>query len=247
MISVFICEDDLLQRERLKKIIENYIMIENLDMELVMATENPLHILEYLRNNPKTTGLYFLDVELQHDMNGIALGSEIREIDDFGKIIFVTTHGELAYLTFMYRVEAMDYIIKDRPEDIQRKVQECIQVANRRHLNDKNPEKKFYQVKVGDKIRAIPYEEIMFFESSTVPHKLILHMDNSQLEFYGSIKEVAEIGSDFYRCHKSFVVNIKNVLNVDKTQKEVEVVNGEFCLVSVRGMKGLIQAIESNN
>lgn len=245
MLSVFICEDDNRQREILERIVRNYIVIENLEMTISLVTANPLEVLEYLQEHPKTTGLYLLDVDLNHQMNGISLASKIREIDDLGKIIFVTTHGELSYLTFMYKVEALDYIIKDQPKNIQKRVQECIQVAHQRYLNDHSPKKMLYQIKIGDQVKVIPYDEIMFFESATVPHKLILHMENSQLEFYGSIKEVAEIADYFYRCHKSFVVNISNIKNVDKTRNEIQMMNDELCLVSTRRMKQLLVKINT--
>lgn len=239
MLSVLICEDDPKQRERLEKIVTDYIMMEALDMKLVLAADNPEQVLNYLDENPKTTGLYFLDVDLQHEMSGIALASEIRERDDSGKIVFVTTHGELSYLTFIYKVEAMDYIIKDVPEEIGRKVRDCIAVAHKRHLSDNGGQQQRFKVKVGEKTRSIDHKDIMFFESSPVPHKIILHMENSQLEFYGSIKELEEVGDPFYRCHKSFVVNKDNIKSVDRSKREIEMVNEEICLVSVRALKGL--------
>ncbi|MGH2251757.1 response regulator, partial [Enterococcus faecalis] len=108
--------------------------------------------------------LYFFDVDLQHELSGIALAYEIRKIDNIGKIIFVTTHSEMSYLTFTYKIEAMDYIIKDIPEEIDRRVRECIKVAHERYLSDIVSNKvKFFKVKVGDTIRSIPYDEIMFF------------------------------------------------------------------------------------
>ncbi|WP_037284594.1 LytR/AlgR family response regulator transcription factor [Saccharibacillus sacchari] len=237
MLSVLICEDDPKQRERLEKIVADYIMIEALDMELTLSADNPIEVLTYLEEHPKTTGLYFLDVDLKHEMSGIALASEIRERDDSGKIVFVTTHGELSYLTFIYKVEAMDYIVKDQPEEIERRVRECIQVAQKRHLNEGGPQQKRFKVKVGEKTRSIDHRDIMFFESSPVPHKIVLHMDNSQLEFYGSIKELEEVGESFYRCHKSFVVNRDNIKSIDRAKREIEMVNEEVCLVSIRALK----------
>jgi len=243
-LSIFICEDDLAQRQTLEKIIRDYIMIEDLALEIVLITANPMDILNYLEENPKTIGLYFLDVDLGHEVTGIGLATKIREIDDLGKIVFVTTHGELSYLTFMYKVEALDYIVKDNPGGIRQRVRDCIKIAYERYLNDKNPEKKIYRVKVGDRVLAIDRDEIMFIESSDVPHMLILHLDNSQIEYYGSLKEVEEALPMFYRCHKSYVVNPRNIKEIYKSTNEVEMVNEEICLVSVRKMKGLTGLIE---
>ena len=168
MLSVFICEDVISQKKQLEKYIKDYIMMEELDMELVLSTDNPYDILAYLKANPNTIGLYFLDVDLKSDITGIGLASEIRELDVLGNIVFVTTHGELTYLTFVYKVEAMDYIIKDTPEKICKRIQECLDIANKRHLNDQNSEKKLFKIKTGSSVRYIDHSEIMFFESDSL-------------------------------------------------------------------------------
>lgn len=240
MLSVIICEDNPKQRKRIETIIKNYIMIEDLDMELTLSTDDPQQVLEHVKDDPKQVRLYFLDVDLQHELSGIALAYEIRKIDNIGKIIFVTTHSEMSYLTFTYKIEAMDYIIKDIPEEIDRRVRECIKVAHERYLSDTVSNKvKFFKVKVGDTIRSIPYDEIMFFESSTVPHKLILHTDTRELEFYGSIRDLEANDECLYRCHKSFVVNKNNIKSINKNLREIEMMNDEIVLVSVRAMRGL--------
>ncbi|NLL00521.1 MAG: response regulator transcription factor [Clostridiales bacterium] len=241
MLSVFICEDVISQKKQLEKYIKDYIMMEELDMELVLSTDNPYDILAYLKANPNTIGLYFLDVDLKSDITGIGLASEIRELDVLGNIVFVTTHGELTYLTFVYKVEAMDYIIKDTPEKICKRIQECLDIANKRHLNDQNSEKKLFKIKTGSSVRYIDHSEIMFFESGLAPHKVVLHLRNSQIEFYHTINELANIGDEFYRCHKSFVVNKNNIQNINKAEKIIEMVNGETCLISSRAMKGLLE------
>ncbi|MGX7150807.1 LytR/AlgR family response regulator transcription factor [Enterococcus ureasiticus] len=240
MLSVIVCEDDPKQRERIETTIKNYLMIEDLDMELTLSTGNPEEVMEHVKANQNQIRLYFFDVDLQHEMSGIALAYEIRKLDNVGKIVFVTTHGEMSYLTFTYKIEAMDYIIKDIPEEIDRRVRECINVAHQRYLSDSVSSKvKSFKVKMGDTVRSIPYDEIMFFESSTVPHKLILHTETRELEFYGAIRDIEANDECLYRCHKSFVVNKNNIKTVNKRLREIEMTNGETVLVSVRAMRGL--------
>ena len=118
MLSIFICEDNQSQRERMEAIVRNYILIENYSMELTLSVGSPSELLDYLEVHPAKNALYFLDVDLQHEMNGILLAFELRKLDAFGKIVFITVHAELSYLTFKYRVEALDYIIKSSKNDI---------------------------------------------------------------------------------------------------------------------------------
>jgi two-component system, LytTR family, response regulator AgrA len=233
-----VCEDDPEQRKRLNSYIENYIMMENLDMKLVISTGRSQEIIDYLQNN-RVTGLYFLDVDLQEEKSGIALGAEIRQYDSLGAIVFVTTHSELTYLTFTYKVEAMDYITKDKFTDIRQRVIECIDTANTRYLQNKYNNIKKFQTKSGDKMISVDYNDILFFETSPQLHKIILHAKNRQVEFYGKLKDILEMDSRFYRCHNSFVVNKDNIAEVDTKNREIRMINGEICYASSRFLGGL--------
>ena len=131
MLNVFICEDNTIERNKFEKIIKDIIMIENLDMDVSLSTGNPEDILSYLDNN-SVSGLYFLDIDLKNKINGLKLAEKIREYDPRGFIVFVTTHTEMSYLTFIYKVEAMDYIIKDNYPNIRKRIHECILNANKK-------------------------------------------------------------------------------------------------------------------
>ena len=45
-MKIFICEDDVRQRENIVSIINNYIMIEEKPMEIEVATSDPYEVLE---------------------------------------------------------------------------------------------------------------------------------------------------------------------------------------------------------
>ena len=239
MISVIICEDDWRQRKTIETYVKNYIMIESLDMELAFSTGNPLEVIEFVKSNPKMIGLYFLDVDLQHEMSGLTLAAEIRKYDDLGKIVFVTTHGELSYLTFTYKVEAMDYIIKDDKNNLQSRICENIQMAHERVTSERRNQKKLFKLKDGDTIRSVDIGAIIFFESSSASHKIVLHLENGEIEFYGALKEIEKQCDSFYRCHKSYLINRNHISKVIKNERIVEMSNGETCLISVRAMKHL--------
>ncbi|MBH5320094.1 response regulator transcription factor [Paenibacillus sp. GSMTC-2017] len=244
MLEVFICEDDEEQRNRMIKYVSDYIMMENLDMKIVLATENSEEIIDYLKNN-KVIGLYFLDVDLKEEKSGIALGAEIRQYDSQGAIVFVTSHPELTYLTFTYKVEAMDYITKDKFTDIRKRVTECIDTANQRYVLNKTNNRKLFQMKAGDKMISVEYGDIMFFETSSQLHKIILHAKNRQAEFYGKLKEILEMDSRFYRCHNSYIVNKDNIVEVDVGKREIKMVNGQICYASSRFLKGLKDIVQN--
>lgn len=62
---------------------------------------------------------------------------------------------------------------------------------------------------------------ILCFESSTKSHRLIAHLDNRQIEFYGNLKELSQLDDRFFRCHNSFVVNRHNIESIDSKERIV--------------------------
>ncbi len=245
LLPIFICEDNELQRKSIEEYIQNYIMIEELDMEIKLSTNDPYEILSYVEKKTISNGIYFLDVDLQSDVDGIKLGGEIRNIDIDGKIIFITTHSEMMYFTFKYKVEAMDYIIKDEMQDMQKRIVEALEQARKHYQKDRNDIEERIKIKIGNKVRVFPMRDVMFIETSQVPHKLILHLDQSTVDFYGKINEIESLSKSFIRAHKSVVFNIKNIAALNKKDYEVIMRNGEVCPVAIRKMSMLNKRLGS--
>ena len=163
----------------------------------------------------------------------------IREIDALGKIVFVTTHSELSYLTFRYRLEALDYIVKDTKEYMEKSVQECLELEYQ-YYQSVEPIKESFQIKSAEGVRNVFVEEVMFFETHSKSHKLILHTINSRIEFRGTLDEMEGLNSEFYRCHNAHVVNVKNIKCLDKARGTIEMINGEITFVTRRKVKELV-------
>ncbi|BCU52784.1 quorum-sensing response regulator AgrA [Staphylococcus auricularis] len=236
-MKIYICEDDPKQLENLKTIISNYIMIEEKEMEIELATDDPEAILEHAKDTDEI-GCYFLDIQLNAEMNGMKLATELRKVDPVGNIIFVTSHSELTYLTFIYKVAAMDFIFKDDPEEIKTRVIDCLKTAETRlKLLSQESSVETIELKRGSNSLYVQYDDVMFFESSSKSHRLIAHLDNRQIEFYGSLKELSKIDQRFFRCHNSFVINRHNIESIDSKTRTVNFKNGECCYASVRNIK----------
>lgn len=239
MLNIYICEDIEVQRDKIQHVVENIVLMEDLDMELSCVSDDPHRILEKVKASEEA-GIYFLDIELGTDMTGLTLAQEIRKYDPRGFIVFITTHSEMSYMTFIYKLEALDFILKDVPEELGKRVYECIMKANQRFASAKNRVQANFSVKVNEKVFTVDYDEILFFETSPNVHKIILHCKNRQMEFLGKIKEIEkEVDERFYRCHRSFLVNKDNIREIDFQKRVIYMVNGDECLISVRMMKGL--------
>ena len=87
----FWCEDDAVQAKIYCTDYKKYgVDLKNLDMQLILDTPNPYELLETVKTS-QNTGIYFLDIDLKCDMNGMKLAQQIRLYDPRCFIIFVTS------------------------------------------------------------------------------------------------------------------------------------------------------------
>ncbi|PEE64575.1 DNA-binding response regulator [Bacillus thuringiensis] len=244
MLKIFVCEDNIYQRNEIEQVINDYLMMMDYDAKFEFSTADPQLILSYINKEKNAasyfSGLYFLGVDLNTEMNGIQLGAEIRDRDPSAKIVFITARAELAYLTFLYKVEAMDYILKGNQVNLKSKIIDCIDVSMSRHLSLHNFEQEHILIKSGASDIKICVDDIMFFESSTTPHKVVVHLKNRTLEFYGKVKDIEKMNNNFIRCHKSFVVNKKNIKKIDRQKRIATLTDGNECFISTRYVKTLL-------
>jgi len=245
MLDIFICEDDLGQRKKVEAIINKYIVDKALDMKLTLSADNPAAVLEYLQQTPVTCGLYFLDVDLQSDINGIELGTQIREMDISATIVFITTHGEMAPTVFRLKVEAMDYVLKDNPpKEIEKRIRECMDLSYERYLRGRHTGKKLFQIKTKEHVLKIPFDDILFFEvhpDPNIKHQVILYTSDSKIEFRGSLKELVEEHRELYICQKSIAVNLNKIKEVNREHMEIIMINEDILPVSRRKLPGLLK------
>lgn len=240
MLKVYICEDEPEQRGRIRTMVDNTILMEALDMELCCVTDDPHEIVEKAEAE-QNVGVYFLDISLGCDMDGLALAGEIRRYDPRGFIVFVTTHSEMSYLTFVYQLEAMDYILKDDPVQQAKRIHDCLMNANARYGSLYNNVQSNITIRANEKQYTIDCNEIMFIETSSNVHKLIIHCRNREIEFAGRIRDIEkQLDERFYRCHRSFIVNKDNIDHIDRKRYVIRMTDGQECLVSVRMLKGLL-------
>lgn len=243
MLNVYLCEDNKEHLEHLNRFISNTIMINELDMKLELATDCPNELLNKVIDN-KSLGAYFLDIHLSSSMSGLQLAAKIREYDPRGFIVFITSHSEMSYLTFQYKVEALDFIIKDKYNKINERVSDCLINIQEKYSNIKNGTQKVFLIKTRDKSITEPYENILFFQMSESIHKVVMHAMNRQVEFYSTLKELESLLDDrFYRCKDSCIVNKDLISDIDLPKRIIRMANGETCSASVRLIKGLIKIL----
>lgn len=234
MLKVYICEDNESQRLRMEKIIDEIIGIDNMDIEKGLVTADTEVLIDEIKRK-NVPSLFFLDIDLGCEMNGLELAKIIRDIQPRCYIVFVTTHSEMSFMTFSYKVEALDFILKDNPDELKDRVHQCIIEAMSRDEVEYDRRVRIVTIKIGNHIKNIPQDDIKYFEASK-DRKVILHAKNSIIEFFGKLKDIEnELDDRFIRCHRAYIANKDLVEHVDKKEHVIYFIDGDSCPLSIRG------------
>ena len=240
MINIYLCEDDQVQLECWKNRIEKYLMIHNMDMELFCWTKDPLVLLTFLEKS-ECVGLYFIDIDLNADMNGLELAVKIRKHDPRGYIVFITTHDEMAPLTFKLKVEAMDFILKDEPDQFEKKICSCLEAAHTNYYRHLQAGNRALVIKDGPDSILMNQDDILFITCGHNSHTIVIYTWNGVRRLSGTLKEIkTRLNRYFCYCSRSAIINIKNMEIYLPGERKVQMKNGAFCDVSFR-MAGEIQ------
>lgn len=239
MIPIYICDDEPLLIKQIEQIIADQIMIAAYDMGPVNTFTSPDQLLASIEKDCKR-GIYFLDIDFPGYINGFELAQKIRSLDPRGFIIFITAHDDLATETFRYQLEAMDYVVKGDNDRLKRRIQSCLSNAESRITADIQDNTPYYSLKILDTVRHIPLHQILYFEAIGRKHLVLLRMLDETLEFYGSLTAIEEeLGERFWRCHRGFLLNRQHIHQIHLKDNEIELTNGERCLLSRRAKLNL--------
>ncbi|MCJ0602147.1 response regulator, partial [Enterococcus cecorum] len=160
-MKVFVLEDNLMQRQRLVRIIEAYAQQKKMNIE-VLDTAKVSELIQNIESE-SFDQLYFLDIDIKNESKkGLEIAQEIRKLDNRGTIVFVTTHSEFAPITYKYKVSALDFIDKSDPEMIQR-VEEALQYVYEKY--DMSDAEDDFILELPKRTIRLPFNDIYFFET----------------------------------------------------------------------------------
>lgn len=239
MIPIYICEDNLILLKKYEEYISDYLCFHDFSMKIACVTPDPKNLIAAVQNADEP-GIYFLDIMLSASVNGIEAAEQIRKYDPDGWIIFITSYSQMSSMVFQYRVEALDFILKDDPQSLKKRIFQCLETVQKRYEKSRMIFPKLYCCKSGAHKLRLPYEDILYFESISGTHKLLIHTTAGNYEIYASLNDVEkELDERFFRSHKSYLVNTDYAIEFNRTGGYILMRNQERCLLSVRKIRKL--------
>lgn len=242
-MNIFILEDNILQQTRIEEEIGRILMEHRWPTKHFEVYGKPNQLLEDI-SELGNHQIFFLDIEIKDDeKKGLDIAREIRKRDPNAVIVFVTTHSEFMPVSFQYQVSALDFIDKELSDDMFRK--RLKQALSYVHENQGKTLAEDSFVFKGPKAQVqVPFSDLLYIETSTMPHKLILYSTRERVEFYGQLSDILAQDSRLYHCHRSFIVNPYNISSIDKEERIAYLKNGYTCMISRLKVRSLMRVVE---
>lgn len=201
-MKVLILDDNSIDIKNLEKNLNIYSKKYKINMQ-IDTCEKETDIIDIVNNYD----LIFIDIELE-SLNGIDIAIDIRKCNTDIKIIFVSKHSK--YLERGYKAHADRYFLKPIDQlEFELEMEDIIKDYKYNHMG-------FYDKKIYCK--KIYYKHILYIEF--LQRKTYIHLLSGKvIETPLSLKEWLLKLEDynFCRIHKSFIVNIYNIEEYNKT------------------------------
>lgn len=209
MLNILVVEDDRVERNNLTRILRRL----NKDIKIFEAStgEQAIKILKQ-----ETIGLFFLDIELP-DMSGLKIAETIRSIHQYELtyIVFITTHAHYQLKAFK-QYHCYDFIEKPYKQE------EILEISDRliRGIKNNYSSNQAVRFKTKSCILKIFIKDILFIESQG--KNCMIHTRNhphtiSNISMKKALEKISS--SDFVQTHKSYIVNIENIFQIEKHEK----------------------------
>jgi DNA-binding LytR/AlgR family response regulator len=198
LLRIAICEDDQGMQNRLVDAINDWASSRKVQTDILCYPNAEAFIMAW----PDVAfDLAFLDIQMKR-MTGIELAEFIRKSDRNMLIVFVTSFSQ--YVLKGYDVNALHYLIKPlSPAKLLPILDKALTIWRARHnaafvVSDKDGQVKLL------------YDDIYYI--AMLSHIAQIHTESNVYEIRKTAEEMSNIlPSFFFRCHRSYIVNLLKV------------------------------------
>lgn len=205
-MKIAICDDEKQFIHILCPLLEKWAKEHNISLMLYSFTDGD-ELIDAHKN--ECMDLIILDI-IMPLLNGIDAARELRENDPDVPIIFLTSSKEFALDS--YEVKAFSYLIK--PVDAE-KLYDILGDFLKIH----NCPRRSFTAQTADGYHRIDLDDVDYLEAQN--KKVLVHLSDGRTidicELFSRCAEIFTPENGFYRCHRSYIVNLKNVQAFSKT------------------------------
>ena len=232
MINFVLCDDNYSAINKLSKMLNSIIISHNLKGQITYTTSNPNELLAFVKNNP--TDVLLLDIDLKSSTTGLQIAEQIRKIDKNIYIIFVTGHFEFGMVAYKYKT--FDFLQK--PLTKERFEETILRLYSDIFGN------KINYIRLDNDKTVIKENTIRFIKKDGM--KVIFHTDTRDYETYSSFSKISDmLPYNFVRCHKSYIVNLSKISDVDMTDNTIYFTRNDKCFIGPKYKENFMEVFKN--
>lgn len=206
MYKIAVCDDNPADAGYVADVIRRWAQARAVLMEIERFPSAEAFWFQYEEN--RCYDILFLDIEMEPEgMNGIELAAKLRENNSSIQLVFVT--GYMDYIADGYDVEALHYLLKPVTEE------KLGSVLARALARVKAREKELFLQTTDGSVRVLN-SEIRYLEVQRNYVTIHAAEEYTVKRTLGDLEK--ELDESFFRTGRSFIVNLRFVRKITKTQ-----------------------------
>lgn len=234
MLNFVLCDDNFSAIDKLSKMLNSIIISHKLKGQITFSTDNPIELLNYVKNNP--THVLLLDIDLKSSTSGLEIAEKIREIDKNVYIIFVTGHFEFGMVAYKYKT--FDFLQKPLTKE---RFEETILRLYSDVFGNKNK-----YIRLDNDKTVINENSIRFIKKDGM--KVVFHTDTRDYETYSSFSKISNmLPYNFVRCHKSYIVNVSKITDIDMADNTISFTKSDKCYIGPKYKDNFMEVLKNEH
>ena len=183
----------------------------------------------------KGNKIYLLDIEVP-GKSGIEFAREIRNMGDWiSPIIIISSHDEFKSVGYIRKILMLDYISKE--DDIFNNLFDTLMLAQEILFT-----KKTFCFKEKGEVFQLPLDDILYIEKSINDNLCIIVTNGDTYKIRSTIQKLENefsASSNFVRIHRSYLINMRNVKQINFELGEVYFDGDRVAFISRNNKKKL--------
>ena len=216
-INCILVDDEIASLKNLERKINQFFP----NLTILDKFQKPEDAISFLNTNE--VSLVFLDIQMPR-INGFEVLTTVTNVDF--KVIFVTAYNE--YALEALKKSAIDYILKPiDDDDLKVAIQKTIKLIDEENESTHNKELlELLQESISNQKKllvpnekgfsVIEQNDILYLEGYDGYTKINIDPERQIISSYGLGKYEQKLNANFFKTHKSYIVNLNKIIEFEK-------------------------------
>ncbi len=216
-INCILVDDEIASLKNLERKINQFFP----NLTILDKFQKPEDAILFLNTNE--VSLVFLDIQMPR-INGFEVLTTVKNVDF--KVIFVTAYNE--YALEALKKSAIDYILKPiDDDDLKVAIQKTIKLIDEENESTHNKELlELLQESISNQKKllvpnekgfsVIEQNDILYLEGYDGYTKINIDPERQIISSYGLGKYEQKLNANFFKTHKSYIVNLNKIIEFEK-------------------------------